>query len=121
MDGASLCSHVGGGEGRTASLLLHPLPYLFAPFLTSLLLSSPSGCVAYGMGCVVVSLAPPSQPGPMAMAAPPSPLLSPFLLRAPCSDCVAYGMAMTAPPSVAFLSLLLLDVMLYSSMNHIVP
>ena len=73
---------------------LHGVFLVFALFLTSLLLSSPSGCVAYGMGCVAVSHAPPPQAGPMAM---------------------------TAPPSVAFLSLLLLDVMLHISMNHIVP
>ena len=64
---------------------------------------SPFGCVAYGLGFVVVSLAPPSQLGPMVMAAPPSPLLVPFLLRAPRIGCVAYGMGCVvvslAPPS----------------------
>ena len=83
-----------------------------------------TGCVAYGMGCVVVSVAPPSQPGPMVMAAPPSPLPFLSLPLAPCSGCVAYGMgcvvvslaplsqpgpmAMAAPPlPLLFLSLLL--------------
>ena len=53
---------------------------------------SPLGCVAYGLGFVVVSHAPPSQLGPMVMAASPSSLLVPFLVRAPRIGSVAYGM-----------------------------
>ena len=72
------------GDGRP------PSP-LFFPFL---LHSSPPGCVAYGMGCVAVSHAPPPQPGPMAMA---------------------------APSSSSFISLFFLSDMLHGSFNHTVP
>ena len=74
---------------------VHGVFLVFTLFLTSLLRSSPSGCVAYGMGCVGVSLAPPPQPGPMAMAAPSSALLFLSSLRLSSSSssrCVAYGM-----------------------------
>ena len=72
---------------------VHGVFLVFTLFLTSLLRSSPSGCVAYGMGCVGVSLAPPPQPGPMAMAAPSSrPLFLSSLLLSSSSGCVAYGM-----------------------------
>ena len=72
---------------------LHGVFVVFALFLTSLLLSSPSGCVAYGMGCVAVSLAPSPLPGPVAMAAPSSrPLFLSSLLLSSSSGCVAYGM-----------------------------
>ena len=103
---------------------LHGVFLLVSLFFTSLCLSSASGCVAYGMGCVAVSHAPPPQLGSMAMAAPLSPLFFPSLLHSSPSGCVAYGMgcvavshapppqpgpmAMAAPSSSSFISLFFL-------------
>ena len=80
-NGWGFFGHACGRMGKAVDEL-HGVLLLFSFFLTSLLLSSSSGCVAYGMGCVAVSLAPPPRPGPMTMAAPPSPplLLTSLLL-----------------------------------------
>ena len=103
---------------------LHGVFLFVSLFFISLRLSSSSGCVAYGMGCVAVSHAPPPQLGSMAMAAPLSPLFFPSLLHSSPSGCVAYGMgcvavshapppqpgpmAMAAPSSSSFISLFFL-------------
>ena len=77
MGGASLDTHVGGGESRRwASWRLSALPLL--PYLSASVFILWLRCLRHGLRGGVTCAA--SEPGPMAVAARPSLSLFPFFL-----------------------------------------